>query len=1433
MQERVSNPNGTHPSGIGTHASGMPLSKGTPEACVPSNAKRALLAKLLSGDIDAEPTPARTISRRSSSTPPQLSFSQERLWFLDQLMPGSPVFNVPISVPVSGALDQAILQRCVAEIVRRHEVFRTRFLTVDGRPTPVISDVSATLATIDLTSLAESEQTIECRRLAKAESLRPFDLECAPLLRTTLIRLSDKKSIFLLTMHHIVSDGSSILIFFRELSALYQAFKKGEVSPLVELPVQYADFALWQRNWLQGEELERQLSYWRNHLAGELPVLDLPADRPRPAVQTYPGDRVTVVLPAELTAALTELSQREGATLFMTLLAAFKILLQRHTGQEDIIVGSPMANRPQTETEGLIGFFLNNLALRDDLSGHPDFRQLLARVRKTALDAYANQDVPFERLIGELKPERDLSRTSIFQVYFNLFSFSDKIDLPDDETVSFVDAWLQSEEDLSKFDLTLYAGVGAKEIKLAFAYNTDLFARTRIEQMADQFRHLLSQIVARPGEKISRFSLVTPLAENVVPKPTQTLSDHRGKPIHELFAEQAQLHPDKTAVEDARESLSYRELDTGSNRLANYLRAGGIRTGDVVAIYGHRSVSLVWAIIAVLKAGAVFLILDPDYPVERLMSCLEIAGPRGWLQLEPAGILPEVLDRFVETLDLCRLELPTQADLLTSYSIESPRMKIGSDDLAYIAFTSGSSGKPKGVMGRHGPLTLFTSWATDKFGLNERERFCMLSGLAHDPLHRDIFTPLQLGGTVCIPDQKDIESPSRLRAWMKEKQVTVANLTPAMSQLLSEGKTEAEQIESLRYSFLVGDVLTKRDVARLRQLAPKITCVNLYGSTETQRAVGHFVVPNTNDEGPAFDKQVLPLGRGIRDVQLLVLNREQQICGIGEPGEIYFRSPHLARGYLGDATLTSERFIRNPFTNDANDRLYRTGDLGRYLPDGNVEHLGRADRQVKIRGFRIEPAEIEAVLTKHPDVREAAVIAQRNDSDEICLVAYVVGDQTTAASVLRDYVSARLPVYMVPSAFLMLEALPLTPNGKLDRAALPRPDQIQAERRGDYTAPRSATERALAEVWQEVLSLDRIDIHENFFELGGHSLMAVRLFAETEKRFGRRLPLATLFQAPTIAQLAALLKDDSTPQWSSLVPIQPLGSRPPFFCVHAVGGNVLEYYDLARHLGTDQPFYAFQSRGLDGSQTPHLRIEDMAAHYVKELREFQPEGPYFIGGRSLGGTIAFEMARQLKAQGQEIGLLALLDSYPVGHTKLSDKRDSSKGELKHYLRKAGAHIANMRTLPLTAKFGYLIDKSQYLPIRIKSRIWRTIYRSYQSLGQEVPRALRDVEEFNWLAAREYTPHFYDGEITLFWASTDLRAKFDLLEGWQALALGGMEVHEVPGTHLDMIKEPHVEELAKKVDQCLMRAQQKDRRATSHATPQPASRQSSVRENRAA
>ncbi len=1377
-----------------------------------SAAKRDLLAKFLRGDAQPELSRVGTIAPRAADVAAQLSFSQERLWFLDQLMPGSPVFNVPMAVRISHPLNLTLLQKSISEIVRRHEVFRTAFITNDGVPTPATStSVSVALEVIDLSALDPDERKVEAPRRVLRESLRPFDLSCAPLIRTTLIQLGDHESIFSLTMHHIVSDGTSILLFFRELSALYQAFEQGQPSPLPELPIQYRDYALWQRDWLREDLTTTQIGYWKQKLAGDLPVLEIPTDRPRPAIQTHSGDRVTLTLSADLTRSLNALSQQAGTTLFMTLLAGFKALLHRYSGQDDIIVGSPISNRPRVETEKLIGFFLNNLALRTDISGEPTFRELLARVRRTALDAYANQDVPFEKLIEELKPERDLSRTSIFQVYFNLFSFSNRIDLPDGESVSFVDAWLQSDETLAKFDLTLYAGVGEREIKLALVYNTDLFSRARMDEMLSQLEQLLRQAVTNPDEKISRFSLVTPEAREVLPNPTEPFPARRDRAITEWFAEQAERRSNALAVCDSTVNWTYADLDQRTTTLANHLRLSGIGKGDIVAIYGHRSAPLVWAILAVLKAGAAFTVLDPSYPAARLIDCLRIAKPRGWIQIDAAGTPAPELTAFAEASDCCRLSLSPRTELPAIDAVTIATHD--KDDLAYIAFTSGSTGQPKGVMGRHGPLTLFTSWAIDTFGLNEEDRFCMMSGLAHDPLHRDIFTPLQLGGTICIPEPQDLEAPDRLRAWMKQQEITIANLTPAMSQVLTE-ENAGDQLPSLRYAFLVGDALTKRDVARLEQLAPSITCVNLYGSTETQRAVGHYVASDY-DQANTWEKEVLPLGKGIRDVQLLVLNQAPGLCGVGEVGEICFRSPYLARGYLGDEKLTSERFIANAFRQDSTDRLYRTGDLGRYLPDGNVEHVGRADRQVKIRGFRIELGEIEAVLTQHPQVREAAVLARcssRNGAAsprETALIAYVVPSQQSPfdAPALRAHLAEKLPQYMMPAAFVMLESLPLTPNRKLDRNALPAPDQI--ERLSiTHAAPRSATERALSDIWQAVLGVERIGINDNFFELGGHSLLAVRVFGLIQKRFGERLPLATLFRAPTIAQLAAVLESDASQSWSSLVPIQPHGTRPPLFCVHAVGGNVLEYFDLARQLGSDQPFFGLQSIGLSGSHAPHTSIEDMAAHYVKEIRECQPAGPYFIGGRSLGGIIAYEMARQLRMQGAEVGLLALLDSYPVGHQKLSPQAGTASSKLKRFSRRVCTHISNLRGLSLKQRLLYLAGKSQYAPVQIKSKLWRTLYRWYKRVGREIPVTLRKVEEFNWLAARDFVPRVYDGPVTLFWASSDLRAKFDMLEGWQTLAPGGLAVHEVSGTHLDIIKEPHVADLARKIEDCLQGARAK-------------------------
>ena len=650
--------------------------------------------------------------------------------------------------------------------------------------------------------------------------------------------------------------------------------------------------------------------------------------------------------------------------------------------------------------------------------------------------------------------------------------------------------------------------------------------------MLRQLAGLLAQAATGPERSLGGLSLLTAEAVAVLPQPASPLSADWHGSVPALFTHHAQRAPERTAVVDRQESWTYGDLDAQSNRLAHFLRAGGVIRGDVVAIYGHRSAPLVWGVLGALKAGAAFTILDPAYPPARQLQCLDLAAPRAFLQVAAAGPLPDELEAAVRALP-CRLVIGRRGEMAETLAAQpdtDPEVDVGPDDLAYISFTSGSTGVPKGVLGRHGPLTHFTPWQRQEFGLGEDDRFTLLSGLAHDPLQRDMFTPFQLGATICIPDPLEIGVPGRMAEWMRRQEVTVAHLTPAMGQVLTEAVpgVEAVEVPSLRWVFLVGDVLTRLDVARLRRLAPAVTCVNFYGSTETQRAVGYHVVTERPEEGSA--REILPLGCGMRDVQLLVLARDQspagRLAGIGELGEIAIRSPHLAAGYLGDPDLTRERFVSNPFGSGATeDRLYRTGDLGRYRPDGEVEFVTRADNQVKIRGFRIELGEIEATLARHPSVREAVVVARTERSGEKRLAAYVVphgapAPPLPAAGELQDYLRQRLPEYMVPPAWMTLAKLPVTPNGKLDRKALPEPELARLGSADAFVAPQSEVEQAIAEIWREVLGVEQVGIHDKFFQLGGHSLLLVRVHARLQERFGRELSMMDLFRYSDVSSLA-------------------------------------------------------------------------------------------------------------------------------------------------------------------------------------------------------------------------------------------------------------------------------------------------------------------------
>jgi len=1347
-----------------------------------------------------------------------LSFAQQRLWFLDQLEPNSSVYNIPTGQRLKGPLDIGALEQSLNEIVRRHEALRTRFSMVRGEPVQVISpSVNHSLLVVDLRDRSENEREQEALRLAHAEMRRPFDLSQGPLFRTSLLRLGEDDQVLLMTLHHIVSDGWSMGVLYRELTVLYQAFSQGQPSPLPELAIQYADYAVWQREWLQGEVLERQLSYWKKQLEN-LSTLQLPTDRPRRAVQSYRGSRQSLVLPRDLSEKLKTLSRKEGVTLFMTLLAAFQTLLHRYTAQDDIAVGSPIAGRNQSEIENLIGFFVNTLVMRTDMSGDPTFREVLGLVREVSLGAYAHQDVPFEKLLVELRAERDLSRSPLFQVFFNMVNVGE----------SHVDLYGLKVEEMptggsgSKFDLTIYARERPDGIQLNLVYNPDLFEPGRMVEMLRQYEKLLSQITENPNRSISSFPLLTHRAEKVLPNPKEPLCSDWVGAVQEQFSRQAQYLPEKIAILDSHDQWTYRELNARSNQLAHYLLESGIQREDIVAIYGHRSAAIAWALLGTLKAGAAFLILDPAYPAARLLDYVTDAKPRGLIQIEAAGAIPNELAEFIEKSIHCRITLPRQKALMTEdplkkYSSADSRIPLGPDDLACISYTSGSTGEPKGILGRHGPLSHFLPWQADKFSLTSSDRFSVLSGLSHDPLQREIFTSLWIGATIYFPDPEIIGSPGQLAQWMAQKQITFAHLTPALGRLLTETASPGCRLSSLRHAFFVGDKLTWADVDSLRRLAPHVTCVNYYGSTETQRAVSYYEVPL--EPSAVSRKPVIPVGRGMPDVQLLILNKEKGLAGIGELGEIYMRSPHLARGYLNDEPLTNTRFLINPFTQDGSDRLYKTGDLGRYLLDGNVEILWRSDGQIKIRGFRIEPAEIESLLIQHSKVRETVVTLHENSSGNQWLVGYVVPQESPAPSIheLRSFLKKKLPDYMVPPAFVFLNSLPLTPNGKVDYRALPDPQSQDVQVHREYVAPRDETERVLCRVWSEVLGIDGVRLDDDFFAIGGHSLLAAKLFTRLDEEFGRSLPLGILFSAPTVRALAEHYRvSKKTRKTSPLVALSTAGTLPPVYAVPGVYGNILAYADLARELGSEQPFYGIQSVGLDGAEAPLESIEEMASWYISDLQSIQSHGPYALVGACFGATVAYEMARQLLNAGQEVAFLGLLDptrreGYEANENPISSPRTIKRAKtlgsfLRHRLR---LYLKEMRGLGAGDRFKFATKKIRSLSFKIQDRkTLRGIRREIQQL--EVIRAnVRALDRYN---RKPLTGRLRAVEI---FETSHPRNTTEWTVDWKTLWDGQTVRHHLPGKDSgDMVSGKNARILAALLTERL-------REAFGHSSEQPA------------
>ncbi|OQY29315.1 MAG: hypothetical protein B6244_04175 [Candidatus Cloacimonetes bacterium 4572_55] len=1360
-----------------------------------------------------------------------LSHAQERLWFLDKLSPGDPTYNIPAAYRMQGTFDREKFEQSLQEIVNRHEILRAVFEEIDGQPMQAICPKSTLdVPLVDLQDKGEDQISI-ARQLVSEFASQPFDLEKGQVLRVKLLRLRPEEHIFLGVMHHIISDGWSFLLFFQELSEIYDAFCQGATdSPLPPLSLQYVDYTVWQRGWLEGEALSRQLSYWKRKLGGEIPVLEIPTDFARPTVQTHRGGRESIILPPELTSSLTKLSQTQNVTLFMTLLGAFKTLLSRYTGQTDILIGSPIAGRSHAQVEKLIGMFLNTLVLRTDLSGNPDFIEVLNRIRETSLNAYAHQDLPFEKLLIELRPERDLSRTPLFQVFFNMLNIGSNPDRIGNLQIE----RFSSADINAKFDLTLYVAESGDHINLTAVYNTDLFSTDRIQEMMRQYKSLLESVSADPQRPIDEHSLRA--RKSLLPDPTQELP---GLPInawqgsiYDRLHDQAERHPQRFAVIDQNEQWNYQELEQWSNRLAQFLIDHGVEKGDAVAIYANRCSSLVWAIMGTLGSGGVFTILDSTYPSSRLIDYMEATQPNAFLQTSSEIEIPEALETYLQSKEksrkFCRLILPGRSEairnnFLSECSFSPPKLKVNDGDSACISFTSGSTGRPKGVVGSHGSLSRFMPWMQENFNLWETDRFSMFSGLSHDPLHRDVFTALWVGACICIPDPSKMLTPDWLINWTITQRITVAHITPAMGRILTwslKKEVDYEYLAQLRYVFFIGDKLTREDVRRMQKTAPHATCVNMYGSTETQRSVSYLTLPPhffSMDHDPQQikeqPKQTLAVGVGIPGVQLLILNRRRQLAGIGELGEICIRSRYLAKGYLNDHEATAARFIQNSWSKEIpgqpnEDRIYCTGDLGRYLPDGIVEVVGRVDGQVKIRGFRIETGEIETILTHHPALEKTTVTVREDMPGGKQLIAYYTSnlDSPPPTDQLRRYLRDKLPNYMVPGIFVPLPEIPLTANGKIDYKSLPKPDLSQIAMTDSYIEPRNAVEKKLAEIWTDALGVDRVGIRDNFFDLGGHSMLAVSLFAKIEKRLGKKFPLSTLFQSPTVEhQASILLEEDWTGNWKSLVSIQPNGSRPPFFCVHGAGGNVLFFRYLSQYLDPDQPFYGLQSYGLDGKQRPLTRIEDMATKYIKEIRTIQPEGPYFLGGFCMGGMVAFEMARQLDKQGQKIGLVALLESHGPRYFVFPGDTIEYYWDDRSLLERLQDTFKKLIVLEPKKRKELIQKKINLAKRKVHFFFRKTSISASRVLDKSKMDSLQELRRLNIEAQKHYEPSsVFPGELHLFQATNQPRGdyKFDPNFGWSPWTKNEVKVHKTPGFHGTIIHEPNVSVFIEMLKTCL-------------------------------
>jgi amino acid adenylation domain-containing protein len=1342
------------------------------------NNKVDILAFLKAAKTQAVST--SEIPALSADSPKLLSFAQQRLWLLAQLQGSSATYNMPIALQLNGKLNIDALRSSLAYLLNRHESLRMYFPTVAGEPQIALLNLDEikVLTVQDCREEAGEKflQSSKIQDLIDAHAQEPLDLNTGPLFKTKLLQLDQKKSVLVINMHHIISDGWSMGVFLRELWQVYTAYSQDKTPNLAPLPIQYSDYAAWQRQWLQGEILEKQINYWKNQLGDASPLLELPTDYPRPAQQSYRGDRYIYSFTPELTTAVNAFSQQQGVSLYMTLLATLSILLSRYSRQNDLCIGSPIANRTHSQTEGLIGFFVNTLVMRQQINPEQSFIEFLQQTRQTCLNAYAHQDIPFDVLVEKLRPERSMSYNPLFQVMFTLENNAS----PDLDLSGLDTELLGVKGAIAKFDLTLMVTESDNQFNCTWEYATDLFERVTIQRMAEHFEVLLKGIIDHPHQSINTLPVITATELLQLQRWNQTQTDYpQDKTFVDLFAEQVAKNPHNIALVFESENLTYQQLNEKAEQLADYLIENyQIQPDTLIGISVERSLEMIIGVLGILKAGGAYVPIDPNYPPERIKFMLE--DSRISVLLTQSFVVHKLpLDSLENPVKVVYLD--AELDKYPSPIVNCQLSTVNYNNLAYVIYTSGSTGKPKGVMIEHRGLVNLILAVDEILQIQPQSRVLQFANFSFDASIWEIAPTLSAGACLYLTQKENLLPSQELIDFLTEHKITHLTIPPSVLSLLPQAT-----LPDLQILITAGEVCSKELVNRW---AKGRSFFNGYGPTESTVCASLALCQ-------PHDKKTL-IGKPLSNLHIYILDAHNQPLPPGIPGELCIAGVGLARGYLHRPELTAEKFIAVELFGKV-EQIYKTGDLARWKDDGNLEYLGRIDEQVKLRGFRIELGEIESLLLRHPLVKETVVILYQSENQQ-SLIAYVTGIDHDFGSDLKKYLKSSLPDYMIPAQIVVLDQLPLTPNGKIDRKALPAPNVGIT---GLSVAPRNDFEAQLAKLWSTVLERQEIGIHDNFFELGGHSLLVIKLLNLIQEMFGQKLTLSSLFQNPTIAQLAEQLGNKEVQKvHTDVLLIQPQGNAIPLFCLPGANGHGLYFQDLAINL-ENHPVYSLETPGRNGIDKVPKSVEIHAIQLIDLLHHQQPQGPYILTGYSSGCAVAFEMACQLEKRGEKVELLAILDAGLVTHPEYLTKRTDID-----WIWQLLQRIEAVKGVSLGLEYADLAaqsDEQARWDLAAEFLYKKNVLPEYSSL--DLLKTNMQVMKQLTINYANYRPsHQISAPIVLFRAEEvyevvlqEIRAisNYDLPDwGWQPYTENPVKVISVPGNHGRMLYEPNVKTLA--------------------------------------